>query len=124
MMLGDLIAELETLPRDAVIRHGFGEPYSWRGIYADVAFKPKRNVTAGSMLTYAKEALGATFSGYKGGAYTMGEYTACHIDEPNGADGDLIGPSLIAYWRLDAEEAWLVTDGLGPLSKYQPASTE
>ena len=24
---------------------------------------------------------------------------------------------------LDAEEAWLVTDGLGPLSKYQPAST-
>ena len=28
------------------------------------------------------------------------------------------------YHALDAEEAWLVTDGLGPLSKYQPASTE
>lgn len=26
--------------------------------------------------------------------------------------------------QLDDEEAWLVTDGLGPLSKYQPASTE
>lgn len=37
-MLGRLIEFLKSLPPDAVIRHGFGEPFSYRGNYYDVAF--------------------------------------------------------------------------------------
>lgn len=98
MMLGQLIEALKALPYGKPVRHGFGAPMSYRGYYEDVAFKPVEDTTIGQMLEHARSALGATFEGYKGGEYTMGEYTTCWIDSYGSYDGNGIGFTLLAYW--------------------------
>jgi hypothetical protein len=102
VILQDLIAALKELPQEAAISFGFGEPDSYRGYYDQLAFAPKANTTIGDMLRMAEKALGATFYGYKGGEYTMHEYTDCYIAEYGSSDGDLIGPTLMAYWKQEA----------------------
>ena len=100
-MLQDLIEFLESQPADKVVRFGFGSPMSYRGYYEDLAFDPAENVTIGSMLAHAKSALGQTFQGYKGGDYTMHEYTDCWIAEYGRSGGDKIGPTLMKYWASE-----------------------
>jgi len=97
MGLQDLIDALAAADQEHVAPLGFGQPRSWRGSYSELAFEPAENVTVASMLANAKKALGATFSGYKGGDYTMHEYTDCYIDRYGESGGDKIGPVLVAY---------------------------
>lgn len=97
MMLGELITALEDADPDYVAPMGFGEPGSYRGDYAQVAFRPETNVTVGYMLRMAKSALGSTFTGYKGGEFTMSRYTDCYINRYGEIDGDRIGPVLVGY---------------------------
>lgn len=97
MYLRQLIDALRNADPDYVAPFGFAEPGSYRGYYNDLAFKPTRNVTVASMLAHAESALGATFEGYKGGEYTMDEWTTCWIAEYGCAGGDCIGRILIAY---------------------------
>ena len=78
MRLGELIEMLESARPQSVPR-GFGHPHSWRGIYAELAFEPVTNTTVDQMLSLARSCIGATFEGYKGGDYTMDEYTEVHI---------------------------------------------
>lgn len=101
-MLGELIEWLEQQDGAKVVPHGFGNPNSYRGYYDDVAFEPAENVTFASMLENAKAALGATFQGYKGGEYTMHEYTDCWIAEYGTSGGDKIGPTIKALWLATA----------------------
>ena len=102
-MLGRLIEFLESLPPDAVIRHGFGEPFSYRGNYYDVAFDPVENAIVGDMLRHAKFANGATFQGYKGGEFTMDADSYCWICEYGESGGDKIGPTLMRYWQDECD---------------------
>lgn len=97
--LEDLIAWLEKQNPDAVVPHGFGDPMSYRGDYSDLAFAPVENARIGDMLNHAKSALGATFTGYKGGDYTMGEYSTCYIAEYGTSAGDMIGPTMLKLWE-------------------------
>ncbi len=96
MELCDLIATLEACDPDTRVPLGFGNPHSYRGCYDELAFEPVRNTTVGEMLTCAKESLGRSFSGYKGGEYTMTAYTGCWLAE-HGRTGEGIGPVLLAY---------------------------
>lgn len=103
-MLKDLIDFLETLHPDLVVPFGFGEPHSFRGYYEDVAFTPVENARVGDMLEYARSALDRTFHGYKGGDYTMHEYTDCWISEYGTSSGaDKIGQTMFKYWTLYAK---------------------
>lgn len=79
MELGRLIARLEAQRADRKISHGFGKPHSYRGTYRELGFEPVKDTSIGEMLAAAKSALGATFQGYKGGDYTMNEWTECHL---------------------------------------------
>lgn len=97
MMLEDLIAALEAEDPRKVLPDGFTNPHSWRGDYMQLAFEPAKNVTVAAMLADAKGALGRTFTGYKGGAYTMGDYTDCWLDHYGESDGETIGPRLLGY---------------------------
>ena len=81
MKLKSLIDLLSKLPPDAVVSNGFGEPMSYRGYYDQLAFEPKDHARIGDMLAHAKSALGATFTGYKGGEFVMHECTECWIAE-------------------------------------------
>jgi hypothetical protein len=97
MTLEELITALEAADQTHIAPLGFGAPGSYRGDYSELAFEPASNVTVASMLAHAKSALGATFTGYKGGEFTMNEYTYCYINERGHSGGDRIGPVLVAY---------------------------
>lgn len=96
MNLGDLIKQLKDYNPNTVVPLGFGYPHSYRGDYCSVAFEPVEVTTVGAMLEHAKSALGATFPGYKGGEYTMWDYSDCYMAN-YGCDGEEIGPILLDY---------------------------
>lgn len=97
MTLGELIAALEAHDREKVAARGFTNPHSWRGNYSELAFEPARNVTVGDMLRDARSALGATYQGWKGGDFEMGEYTDCWLASEGYGDGETIGLLLLKF---------------------------
>lgn len=94
MTLGELISALAAEDPGMVLPLGFTHPHSYRWDYSELAFEPTANVTVGETLTAARSALGATFQGWKGGEYTMGPYTGCHLAE-KGDVGEELGPILL-----------------------------
>lgn len=96
MFLKDLIEWLDKQPLNTKVPVGFGHPHSYRGYYDDLAFEPVENTTIGEMLVAAKSALGSTYFGYKGGEYTMREYTRVWLAE-YGDSGEGIGPVMLNY---------------------------
>lgn len=104
MNLGQLIKNLENLPQGGVIPFGFGKPMSYRGSYDQLAFEPVENALVSEMLEHARSAKGATFVGYKGGNYKMGDYSYCYIDNYGDCSGNEIGFTLIDMWRLHLSE--------------------
>lgn len=80
MYLKHLIERLEKEPADKVVL-GFKHPHSYRGYYEDLAFEPAQNVTVGEMLAAARSAVGSTYEGWKGGDYTMSEWSSVWIAE-------------------------------------------
>lgn len=88
MELGQLIAMLEKAPQDKPIKKGFGNPHSWRGVYSELAFEVVEDTTVGEMLEAAISADGETYSGWKGGEYTMGLSTEVHIEREEGCYSD------------------------------------
>lgn len=104
MMLNELIARLEREPPEKRVKHGFNHPHSWRGSYEELAFEPADNVTVGSMLADARRALGTTYSGWKGGEYTMHAHTECYMAKEGTCGGysdDGISLRLLEYMLAD-----------------------
>ena len=99
MRLGTLIEWLEQQDPDLIVKDGFGSPHSDRENYSELAFTPEPEANLGDMLKHAKSALGATFTGYKGGEYTMEEYTSVHIGE-YGECGEEVTSTHFKYWLL------------------------
>lgn len=103
MNLGQLIAFLESMPMDAVVRNGFGRPRSYRGYYDQVAFEPVEEATIGDMLAHAKAAMGKTFHGYKGGDYRYDLGTECWIAPWGETVDDPITKAQCELWRADIQ---------------------
>lgn len=103
MTLGVLIEWLEQQDPNLVVMDGFGSPHSDRGSYDELAFDPMPEARLGDMLKYAKDALGSTFTGWKGGEYTMDEHTSVYIGE-FGECGHAITPTHFKYWLLTARD--------------------
>lgn len=96
--LGQLIEELRKHEPKKVVRKGFANPHSYRGYYDQLAFEPAHRVSVEYMLTLAEGALGETYTGWKGGEYTMDEYTECWLAfEGSASDSETIGPLLLNY---------------------------
>ena len=102
LSFGELIARLEKENQDnpgKFLRFGFRNPHSYRGFYEGIAFEPANKISVEEMLASAKDALGKTFQGWKGGDYIMGEHTPVYIGE-YGDCGDPITPTHFKYWVL------------------------
>jgi len=97
MTLGKLIEWLEKQDQELVVKDGFSTPHSDRGSYDELAFTPEKEARIGDMLEHAKSALGATFTGWKGGEYTMQEYTSVYIGD-YGECGEEITSVHFRYW--------------------------
>lgn len=71
MTLIELIDFLSKLPYDMKMSFGLANPHSYRGFYNELAFEPADPMTVGEILDVLRSAIGETYSGYKGGQYTM-----------------------------------------------------
>lgn len=80
MKLKNLIEILEKFPADMRVAQGFGNPHSWRGVYAELAFEPVDDTTVGEMLSEARSAVGQIYTGWKGGEFLMTLETSVNID--------------------------------------------
>lgn len=86
--LGDLIKDLSKYPADANIEIRPFNLYpvdfcSYRGYYSDLSIEyssdGSNRLTCGELLKKAKECVGKTFVGYKGGDFTMTEHSVVWI---------------------------------------------
>lgn len=102
MILKDLLEWLEQQDKSSVVTDGFGKPHTDRGYYTDIAFDPVEKTTFGEMLAHAKYANGATFEGYKGGDFSMHDYTTCRIGRW-GSSGEEITSAHLKLWLLTAK---------------------
>lgn len=82
MTLKEFKSHIESYPNNHVFNYGISEPFSWRGVYAEVAFDlvegsmSKEDVLANIQLAYDE-----TFTGYKGGEYRYDDHTDVHFEE-------------------------------------------
>ena len=95
MVLQELIDTLSRYNPATHVPLGFGKPHSYRGYYDELAFEPVPDTTVGAMLTDAKEAFGRTYSGYKGGDYTMDGFTPVWLAR-YGDTGEGLGCTLLS----------------------------
>ncbi|MFB7592381.1 hypothetical protein [Streptomyces sp. NPDC056169] len=101
MTLDELITALDVADPTLVLPHGFTNPHSYRGYYDELAFEPATDVPVADMLADARSALGATYTGWKGGDFVMRGYTDCWLAEEGSAGGETLGPLLLQF-MLDA----------------------
>lgn len=97
LVLGELIEELEKHPDTARVRFDFAnfEPNgfcSYRGFYDHLSLMYRRShsATIGELLAAARNAVGGTFSGWKGGEFTMGRGTPIWVSDSGDSDGTTI----------------------------------
>lgn len=82
LTLGGLVKFLENADPDMPVIYDMMEgfspssPLSYRGYYSDLSFPPSKNpITVKELLVEARDAVGSTFDGYKGGDFTMSSST-------------------------------------------------
>ena len=101
MTLGELIEALKEKDPDLVINRGFGSPHSYRGYYDCLSFEPDLGRTSvRDLLSIVESSLGKTFEGWKGGKYTMHEYTDVYLAHW-GSTGEELGSTLLGYMLAD-----------------------
>jgi hypothetical protein len=93
--LGELIKVLEMQYPDHVPPYGLCSPHSHRGNYSELAFELRPGLSVAEMLSNARFALGTTFTGWKGGEYTMNEWTPVAIAN-DGEIGESLGRVALA----------------------------
>jgi hypothetical protein len=92
--LKQVIDHLRSLPADMRVKDGFSNPHSYRGYYEDLAFEPKADCAVRDMLEAAESALGTTYEGWKGGAFTMTEYTDCWLAKRGACGIPIVIPGM------------------------------
>lgn len=122
MTLGQLIAALEAREQAAVV-NGFCNPHSYRGYYEELAFEPTANVTVSSMLRCARESVGKTFEGYKGGSYVMHEGVGVWLAN-YGCTGTIINDNYLAIMFKDADVNDAISAKDAEIANLQAALTE
>ena len=82
MELKEFKQQIEQAEAGKTFDYGISEPFSWRGIYNEVAFEIlEQPMTRDEILANIEKAYTGTFYGYKGGEYTYEDYTEVHFEE-------------------------------------------
>lgn len=91
MELKEFKQQIERAEAGKTFDFGISEPFSWRGIYAEVAFELlEQPMTREEILNNIDMAYKETFNGYKGGYYEYEDNTKVHFESDYGSwtDGD------------------------------------
>jgi len=101
MYLHELIEELSKHDPAKAVPNGFDGPHSYRGYYDELAFEPCGETTVRAMLAVAQSAIGASYTGWKGGEFTMNDWTPVHLAF-EGDTGQSLGHTLLGYMLGEA----------------------
>lgn len=91
MNVKDLLELLDQQLQNREVPLGIGKWFSWRGVYAELAFDVRPRVAVGNMRAAVESALRAgMMSGWKGGDYTILPSTPVHLEscQRDYTDGD------------------------------------
>lgn len=102
MKLKDFKQHIESFPNGTKFDFGISLPFSWRGIYSEVAFKMlEQSMTKEEILENIELAYTETFNGYKGGEYRYNDHTDIHFetDRSSYTDG-----GYVSRWIAKIEE--------------------
>lgn len=112
LTLGELIAALRRKDKEATVTFGLGGHAptgvcSYRGYYEDLAIQheQKYGVTVAEFLKMLEEANGATFTGWKGGEFTMSDETAVWVANAGRSHGVAIVDVVETQYHI-----WLKTE--------------
>lgn len=107
LTLGGLVKVLETADPDMWVIYDLMEPSSpsapesYRGYYIDLSFPPSSTpITVKEFLREAKDAIGKTFEGYKGGDFEMHSDTPLWASDYGSASGIAIMGAKVIAGRL------------------------
>jgi hypothetical protein len=82
MNLGEFKQYIESFEPDTSFQYGISKPFSWRGIYSEVAFAvSETSMTRKEILENINIAYTGVFEGYKGGKNRYKDYTDIHFEE-------------------------------------------
>lgn len=82
MNLEQFKEHIESFPEGTIFKYGISEPFSWRGIYAEVAFRIDNiRMTREDILDNINKAYTEVFTGWKGGDFTYNDCTDIHFEE-------------------------------------------
>ncbi len=115
LTLGEMILKLEAIA-DKSKPVVFDEQYhpigldSWRGSYAELAFEyvqTGKKLSVEELLKKCRDAIGATFYGYKGGEFVMGKTTPVWVANYGDASG-FIGDSQAVVNVSEQEQSVII----------------
>lgn len=93
---------INSFPEGTTFEFGISEPFSWRGVYAEVAFEILDvAMTREKVLEHIELAYTETFHGYKGGNYTYNDHTDIHFEEDDGSWSD---GGYVSRWIANIED--------------------
>jgi hypothetical protein len=107
MNLKQFKQHIESFPQGTQFDFGISEPFSWRGVYAEVAFNMlEQPMTKEEILSNIELAYTDTFYGHKGGEYEYGDHTDIHFEEDRSSWTD---GGYVSRWisRIEEKEAYL-----------------
>lgn len=108
MRLGALVKALEAVPEGHWVMFDFGgltptDCDSYRGYYSDLAIgfeEDKPGPTAGEFAKRLRDCIGQTFTGYKGGDFTMAEDTPVWVANYGKTSGTAVIGVEDQGWRV------------------------
>ena len=106
MKLGDFKKHIEVFPAGTEFKFGLSEPFSWKGVYAEVAFAiTEQPMTREEVLANIRLAYRGTFCGLKYGEYSYDDDTDVHFepDSKTWTDG---GYASAWIARIEQQEAY------------------
>ena len=102
MNLGQFEHHIKSFPEGTIFKYGISEPFSWRGVYAEVAFQMlEESMTREQVLERINQAYTQTLIGYKGGEYTYGNQTSVNFEDSYGRYTD---GGYTSQWIAKLEE--------------------
>jgi len=89
MELGKFKQYIESFEDNHIFDYSISEPFSWRGVYAEVAFDiTNEKSTKEEVLQKIQKAYSESFYRYKGGDFTYNDYTDIHFERDESAYSD------------------------------------
>lgn len=102
MTLKEFKTHIESFPNETEFNYGISKPFSWRGVYAEVAFEMlEQPMTKEDILANIELAYTETFRGYKGGEYTYDDHTDIHFETDCGS---YTSGGYVSLWIAKIEE--------------------